>query len=163
MLLSALLIRGQSAIFKIRGALAHCCENAGCPSNLTPSRQIPLMLSKSVMSFRGFPSTSSKSALRPGTILPLSVHPNRSAIKLVVARKTSAGERPALFTSRYISTCRLVPKTRPGAPAAASEPLACRMSAVTWGNERICLPDDVYASRFQLAHAVDGILPFCAR
>lgn len=72
----------------------------------------------------GSPSTNSRSAFRPGAMRPLSDIPNKSAVTLVLDLKTSVGDKPALSTSRNISMCRLAPKTSPGAPQAASEPLS---------------------------------------
>ena len=100
------------------------CGNPEWPSNATPSRQIPRMFSRSDISFNGFPSTRSKSALSPGTSLPLSVHPNRFAVKLVAPLSTSVVLSPDLVINKCISRCKWQPKTKPGAPAAVSDPLS---------------------------------------
>lgn len=112
------------------------------------------------MSIRGFPSTRSKSALRPGAIRPLSVHPNSFAVTLVVAFNASIGDSPAFVTNKYNSMCKLAPNTNAGAPAAASEPLCRNVSNYSKDGKHSTLPNYLNASGPQLTNAVNCIFPF---
>lgn len=88
-----------------------------------PFFHTPRMLSVWSMSWRGLPSTKTRSALSPSAILPLSLRRNLLATSAVPALNASFGVKPHSLTSTANSWCAVRPKAVPCAGPAESDPL----------------------------------------
>jgi hypothetical protein len=104
-------------------------QDHGVPFTRRPPIHTPRMFRVAAMSRVGSPSTSTRSARRPGAITPRSVSPKVPAASEVAPRRASAGVSPEP-TSRSSSSCSDSPcVTWYGAVRSSLESVPARITA----------------------------------